>query len=64
MRIKCEFSFALLRIRISEFATIPDSRDTSSTMEITTLEDDAKARAAKHVANMLHAPDKLEKVRN
>jgi len=32
-------------------------------MEITTLEDDAKARAAKHVANMLHAPDKLEKIK-
>ena len=33
-------------------------------MEITALEAESKAKAAKHVANMLHAPDKLEKVRN
>ena len=26
------------------------------------MEADAKAKAAKHVANMLHAPDKLEKI--
>ena len=32
-------------------------------MEITALEAESKAKAAKHVANMLHAPDKLEKVR-
>ena len=49
---------------ICNYSRNPEGRDTSSTMEITTLEDEAKARAAKHVANMLHAPDKLEKVRN
>ena len=31
-------------------------------MEISALEAEAKAKAEKHVANMLHAPDKLEKV--
>jgi exocyst complex component 3 len=31
-------------------------------MEISSLEAEAKAKAAKHVANMLHAPDKLEKI--
>ncbi len=31
-------------------------------MEISSLEAEAKAKAAKQVANMLHAPDKLEKV--
>ncbi len=34
----------------------------SPAMEITALEAEAKEKAAKHVANMLHAPDKLEKV--
>ncbi len=32
-------------------------------MEIKALEAEAKAKATKYVANMLHAPDKLEKVR-
>ena len=32
-------------------------------MDIASQEAEAKAKAAKHVANMLHAPDKLEKVR-
>jgi hypothetical protein len=31
-------------------------------MEINALEAEAKAKAVKHVANVLHAPDKLEKV--
>lgn len=31
-------------------------------MEMNSVEAEARARAAKRVANMLHAPDKLEKV--
>jgi len=33
-------------------------------MEVSALEAEAKAKAVKHVANILHAPDKLEKVSN
>ena len=32
-------------------------------MDVSAQEAEAKAKAAKHVANILHAPDKLEKVR-
>ena len=31
-------------------------------MEISALEAEAKLEAEKHVAHMLHAPDKLEKI--
>ena len=32
--------------------------------EVSRLEEEAKVKAAKHVANMLQRPDQLEKVRN
>ncbi len=32
-------------------------------MEFASLEQEAERKAATHVANMLHTPDKLEKVR-
>jgi hypothetical protein len=31
-------------------------------MEFSVLEEEAERKAASHVANMLHTPDKLEKV--
>lgn len=34
-----------------------------SEMEFASLEQEAERKAATHVANMLHTPDKLEKVR-
>jgi hypothetical protein len=47
----------------SRFIPVLSGFFVSGKMEFSKLEQEAEKKAANHVANMLHTPDKLEKVR-